>query len=116
VPDPSGSGPLLPPAFADLEPFARTWCLVTGEERWARRMASTMAELQAFYDAANPRLADALAYCDSFPLDDLPDAARHLLELVHSTILVAMCVEVWHQPRVIDSGSARLDRVAEPLP
>jgi len=79
-------------------------------------MASTMHELQPFYDAANPRLADALAYCDKFPLDDMPDDARHLLELVHSTILVAMCVEVWHQPKVIDSGFAELHRVAEPLP
>jgi hypothetical protein len=107
---------LLPPAFADLEPFAATWCLATGEERWDRRMASTMSELQALYDAANPRLLDALAHCDQFPLDDLPDDARRLLELVHSTILVAMCVEIWHQPKVIDSGFAQLVRVAEPLP
>jgi hypothetical protein len=107
---------LLPLGFADLEPFATTWCLVTGEERWDRRMASEMDELQAFYDVANPRLADALAYCDTFPIDDLPDDARHLLELVHSTILVAMCVEIWHQPKVIDSGSAELMRVSEPMP
>ena len=109
-------GALLPAAFADLEPFAATWCLSTGEERWDRRMGSTMDELQGFYDVANPRLTDALAYCDTFPIDDLPDDARHLLELVHSAILVAMCVEIWHQPKVIDSGYAQLHRVAEPLP
>ena len=45
----------LPPEFADLEPFA-DWCLETEAERYAKRLASSMDELQAFYDAAFPRL------------------------------------------------------------
>jgi hypothetical protein len=107
---------LLPPQFTDLEQFASAWCLPTGEQRFAQRMRSTMAQMQELYDAAFPRLQDALAYCDKYPLDDLPDDARHLLELVHSTIVVAMCVEIWHQPQVIDGADARLDRVGEPAP
>ncbi len=79
-------------------------------------MATAMSEMQAFYDAGFPRIEEALAYCDKFPLDDLPDDARHLLELVHSIVMVAMCVEIWHQPKVIDGGDAVLDRVAELLP
>ena len=110
------SEPSLPPQFAELEPFAPKWCLATGEERFAERMASTMDEMQAFYDVAFPRIEEALAYCDTFPLDALPGDARRLLEILHSTIVVAMCVEIWHQPRVIDSAYARLDRVAEPVP
>ena len=47
--------PTLPAEFADLEPFA-DWCLETEAERYAKRLASTMDELQAFYDAAFPRL------------------------------------------------------------
>lgn len=108
--------PLLPAAFSDLEPFAQTWCLATESERYARRIASTFPEMQAFYDAGFPRIQDALAYCDRFPLNDLPDDARHLLQLVHSIVMVAMCVEIWHQPRVIDGADAQLHRVAEPLP
>ena len=107
---------LLPLDFEDLEPFAVTWCLATEAERFARRMASTMQEMQAFYDAGFPRIDEALAYCDKFPLDDLPDDARHLLQLVHSIVMVAMCVEIWHQPKVIDSAGAVLHRVGEPLP
>ena len=42
---------LLPAAFSDLEPFASTWCLATESERFAKRMASTMEEMHAFYDA-----------------------------------------------------------------
>ena len=36
----------------------------TEAERYAKRLASTMDELQAFYDAAFPRLDDAMAYLD----------------------------------------------------
>ena len=40
--------------FSDLEPFADTWCLATERERFAARLASTMDEMQALYDAAMP--------------------------------------------------------------
>ncbi len=53
----------FPLKFADLEPFA-DWSLETEAERYAKRLSSTMDELQAFYDDAFPRLADALAYLD----------------------------------------------------
>jgi hypothetical protein len=75
------TGPLLPAEFADLEPWAATWCLATEPERYARRMATPMPQLQAFYDAGFPRIGDALAYCDKFPLDALPGDARRLLHL-----------------------------------
>jgi hypothetical protein len=42
--------------------------------------------------------------------------ARHLLQLVYSTIMVAMCVEIWHQPNVVNAADAQLDRVSEQLP
>ncbi|MEX5707770.1 hypothetical protein AB1484_05520 [Parafrankia sp. FMc6] len=110
------TGPLLPADFADLERFAATWCLPTEAERYERRLASTMPEMEAFYDALFPRIAEALAYCDKFALDALPDDARRLLELVHSVINVAMCVEIWHQPRVIDGADAVLTRTGDRLP
>jgi hypothetical protein len=110
------SEPLLPAQFAELEPFAEKWCLATGEERYAERMASTMVEMSEFYDHAFPRIEEVLAYCDKFPLNELPDDAHHLLELVHSTIVVAMCIEIWHQRNVISGADARLDRIAEPIP
>jgi hypothetical protein len=52
---------------------------------------------------------------NSHPLDDLPADVGHLLELVYSLIMVAMCVEIWHQPKVIDSAWGSLDRVADPV-
>ena len=110
------AAPLLPAAFADLEPYAATWCLATESERWDQRLRSSMNDLQAFYDAAFSRADDALAYCDRFSLEDLPDEAERLLQLVHSLILVSFAVEVWRQPEVIHRGSARIDRTREPRP
>jgi hypothetical protein len=107
---------MLPPTFADLEPFASTWCLATEAERWRQRHASTMAELAAFYDACFPRVEEAIEYCDKFPLDDLPDDAERLLQLVYSLIMVSFPVEAWRQPHIPDSGAAYLDLLIEPIP
>jgi hypothetical protein len=75
-----------------------------------------MDELQAFYDATFPRADEAIAYCDRFPLDQMPKDAERLLQLVHSLLLVSFAVEVWRQPEVIHCGSARIDRIREPRP
>ena len=80
---------LLPPEFSDLEPFAKEWCLASEPERYAKRLASTMDEMQAFYDAIFPRAEEAIVYLDKFPLHDLPDDAHRLLQLLYSLILVS---------------------------
>lgn len=103
----------LPPQFVDLEPFS-DWCLATEAERYAKRLASTMDELQAFYDAAFPVLDAAIEYLDALPYDALPDDATHLLWLCYSLVNVSFPVEVWRQPRVPDSGAASMDVVVEP--
>ena len=105
--------PILPTEFADLEPFA-DWSLETESERYAKRLSSTMDELQAFYDAAFPRLADAMAYLDTFDLDALPEDAMRLLWLCYSLVNASFPVEVWRQPRVPDSGAASMDMLVEP--
>jgi hypothetical protein len=73
-----------------------------------------MGEMQAFYDAAFPRLEAAMEYLDRYPLDALPDDAGHLLWLCYSLVNVSFPVEVWHQARVPDSGAASFDQVVEP--
>jgi hypothetical protein len=107
---------LLPPPFSDLEPWAATWCLATEPERWAKRLESSMEELQAFYDAFFPRAEEAIAYCDGFPLDDMPPDAERLLQVLHSLLMVSYAVEVWKQPEVVNAGSARIFRILEPRP
>ncbi len=107
---------MLPAQFAALEPFAPTWCLATERERFAQRVASTMDELQAFYDACFPRAEEAITYLDQFPLDDMPDDAQHLLQLLYSLIMVSFPVEAWRQPHIPDTGAAYLDLLIEPIP
>jgi len=107
---------LLPTAFAELESYAQIWCLATETERWNARMASTMAEMHQFYDAFFPRLEEAIGYCDKFTPDDLPDDALNLLRMIYSLIMVAMAVEIMHQPVPTEAADAVMIRTDEPVP
>ena len=107
---------LLPSAFAELEPYAQTWCLATETERWNARMASTMPEMHAFYAAFFPRLEEAIDYCDKFPLDDLPEDVLNLLRMIYSLIMVAMSVEIMHQTVPTDAADAVMIRTGDPFP
>ena len=107
---------LLPPEFSDLEPFATAWCLASEPEQYAKRLASTMDEMQAFYDACFPRAEEAIAYLDKFSLHDLPDDAHRLLQLLYSLIIVSFPVEIWRQPYIPDTGTASFELKLEPVP
>jgi hypothetical protein len=106
----------LPSEFADLEPFAGRWSLATERERWAERLSSSMDDLQELYDAALPRVEDAIAYCDKFPLDDMPEDAVALLRMVYSFVIVSFAVELWQQPYPPDTRGTSFDRLSEPRP
>ena len=101
----------LPEEFADLERFS-DWCLPTEEERYTKRLDSTMAEMQELYDAGLTRLEDIMVYVDArFPLKGMPDDAKALVHLGQSIVMVSFPVEVWKQPRVLDSGAAYIQLV-----
>ena len=103
----------LPSDFADLEPFA-DWALQGEGARYAKRLASTMDELQAFYDAAFPRLDDAMQYLEQYEVDSMPEDAKRLLRLYCALVTVSFPVEVWRQPYVPDAGASSIDAVVEP--
>ena len=104
---------MLPSEFAALEPFSE-WVLESERERYSKRLASSMEEMQAFYDAAFPLLEQASDHLDKFPLSELPEQERNLLLLMFSLVNVSFPVEVWKQARVPDSGAAYMDLVVEP--
>ena len=106
----------LPEQFAELEGYAADWCLATEAGRYAKRMASSMDEMQTFYDAITPKAEAAIVYCDGFALDAMPDEAVNLLRMLYSMIMVSFPVEVWSQARVPDTGAATLACVVEPTP
>ena len=105
----------FPAEFADLEPFA-DWALPSEADRYAKRLASSMDELQAFYDAAFPRLEESTDYLKSVALDGISEEDQHLLWLFSALVTVSFPVEVWRQPRVPDSGASSIDVVVEPVP
>ena len=107
------TAPALPAEFSDLEPFAG-WGLPTERDRYAKRLASTMDELQAFYDAAFARMDAAAEYLKGVALEGITDEDKHLLWLYCSLVTVSFPVEVWRQPKVPDSGASTFDAVAEP--
>jgi hypothetical protein len=107
---------LLPGEFSDLERFAERWTLATEPERWAQRLSTSMEDLHAFYDASLPRVQAAIAYCDNFALDDLPDEAVRLLQLIYSFVIVSFAVELWGQQYVPDTRGTSFDRISEPVP
>lgn len=107
--------PTLPADYADLEPFA-DWALPSEYDRYAKRIASTQDELQAFYDAAFPRLQESTEYLKGLSLDGISEEDQNLLWLFCSLVTVSFPVEVWRQPRVPESGAATFDVVVEPRP
>jgi len=108
--------PLLPEQFSNLEPFAAEWCLATEPERQEKRLATSIQDIAAFYDATTPRLEEAMSWLDQYALNALPPEALNLMYLVFSLCTVSFAVECWHQPRIPDIGSVRLDLVSGPTP
>ncbi|MGC9542141.1 hypothetical protein [Streptomyces sp. UG1] len=104
---------VFPPEFAALEPFA-DWAVHGERARYAKRVNSTMEELQAFYDTAFPLLEKGTAYLENVSLDGISDEDKHLLWAFCALVTVAFPVEAWGQPRVPDSGPAGIDAVVEP--
>ena len=103
----------LPADYAELAEFS-DWILETWRERYEKRLASTIDEMQAFYDATMPRMDDIMAFLDQQPPTDLPDDVRNLVLLVSGLCEASLPVEAWRQPRVPDSGAADLQMVSEP--
>src|SRR5271157_4308254 len=97
----------LPDRFRDLEPIARVWALRTEAERHGRRLASTIEELRAFYDALIPRIDDMLAYLSEFPLESLAPEGDRLLRLTFALAEIGPAVELYGQPEVPDGFDSR---------
>jgi hypothetical protein len=107
--------PTLPAEFSDLEQYA-DWALPTETERYNKRVASSMAELEAFYDAALPRIDEATKYLDNYDLKKLPEDALNLLHLYCALMTASFPVEVWRQPRVPDAGASSFDCILDLKP
>lgn len=102
---------LLPHEFSQLEHLVPEWAIEDGHERYVKRVNSSMAEIQAFYDEVFPNAEEAVAYIDKFDYaEPLPEDAANLRNLLYSLITVSLAVELWRQPRVKHSAKTILTR------
>ena len=94
---------LLPQAFADLAPYM-DWALEPERARTAKKAASSMEEIRAFYDAMMPRLEKIMAYLDGVPAgDERPESAHRLHLLALSLVEVANLVEIYKRREIIEA-------------
>ncbi|MEY4720524.1 MAG: hypothetical protein RIQ46_249 [Pseudomonadota bacterium] len=99
---------LLPPAFADLAPFAGTWARPTENARSEIRWSAGPADFAAFYGAVMPRLPDMLDYLATVPLDGMDEAQANLFSLAAAFAEAAPHHELYGgSPDVPFSFSAR---------
>ena len=86
----------LPEGFDDFRPFIG-WAIEGGNARIAKRLASTQDEVEALYQfGMGGRINDALAYCDQFPLDELPADAQRLMQILFSIAEVRPQIEEYN--------------------
>lgn len=82
----------LPAAFAHLGEFA-SWAIPTEQGRHEKRMASSMEEVRAFYDAMTADIDAVFKHLASVELEGIDTASENLLLLTLATQEVALCVE-----------------------
>lgn len=92
----------LPAGFEALEPYVADWVLADAVARMAKRQASAIADIRAFYNAILPFGEAALAYLRGFQLGALPPEGERLLKLMLSLAEMAPAVEWYNGPRVTD--------------
>jgi len=103
----------LPSQFSDLEPFVAEWANEKRSARLARRVGASYEEIEQFYSAAQPRLADMIEYLNQFPVEDIPAEARPVLWLCLGVVECARCVEVWQAPDIEAVDAGRLQHYFE---
>lgn len=106
----------LPPGFEAAQPWVATWVLPDAATRMARRQASTIEDLRAFYETMLPLGEAALAHLRQFALGAVPPDAERLLKLMLALAEVAPAVEWYGQPRVTDGFPVERIRYVRQIP
>ena len=63
------AGPVLPPAFAEFEPWVAQWSIRTEKARAEKRVSTPIELLREFHAALSPRLEDMFKYFNTLPND-----------------------------------------------
>ena len=82
--------------------YSKTFFRDVIKEHQRKRISSSMADIQTFYDAILPRMDAIISYLDQFPLNAGPTDMQRLLNLTFSLAEIAPAVEQFKQPSVAD--------------
>lgn len=88
----------LPAGYEDIQPYADTWALATFSQRQSQRLASSMEDITAFYQAMMPRFDEVLTHLNRFDLNELPEAEQTLMHMSLSLAQIGPCVALWRAP------------------
>lgn len=101
---------LLPKGFEDLAPYL-DWALPDQHRRGLKRMAATLGECRAFYDAITPRIEDLIHHLEHFPRSDVLDPANNRLFMLGLAYMdAALPIELgWKS--TVNEGSFPADRI-----
>ena len=94
---------MLPEPFADLAPWL-DWALESERARTAKKVASSMEELRAFYDALMPRMEEIVAHLEGFAGGAMPAPAHRLYLLTLSLVEIANLVEIYKRREIIEAS------------
>jgi len=78
-----------------LEPWFERWNLMTQSEREIQRRQSNAHQMQGFYDAMLPQMEGLIEVLNEYPLNDMPEQARSLMNLTLSLAEIAPHVEFY---------------------
>ncbi len=87
----------LPAEFADLLQWLDEWALGTEQQRFAKRVGSTIEQIRPFYEAMLARMPDIMDHLAKLPIDGLPPEDENLLRLALSYVEISRCFEAWGQ-------------------
>jgi hypothetical protein len=94
----------LPAQFRDLEPFVADWALRSEGERLAKLTRTSIADLKVFYDAIFARAEEIKTYLNAFPLDQMPDDAQTLFDMLLTFVETAHPIELnWTETDIDDA-------------
>ena len=107
---------MLPQGFESLECFVADWVQPDAAHRMAKRQASAIAAIRAFYDAMLTRGEEALGWLRGHALGALPPEGERLLKLMLALAEVAPAVEWYNDPRVFDGFPIERIRYLRQIP
>ena len=93
--------------FQHLTKYIDEWGLSTRDERLEKRLASTIDQLQAFYDAVAPSLQDIIEFLNQWPLSEIPADYQPLANTALMLCEVDNAVNKWKSSTLNDGVDPR---------